>query len=45
MELIENIKKGDTKTFTEYKLDESVNGQGMGLNDVARGSLGPLDQH
>ncbi len=40
MDLIENIKKGDTKTFTAYKLDETVNGQGMGLNDVARGSLG-----
>lgn len=40
MELIENVKKGDTKTFTPYKLDETVNGQGAGLNDVARGSLG-----
>lgn len=40
MDLIENIKKGDTKTFTNYKLDESSNGQGAGLNDVARGSLG-----
>jgi len=40
MDLIENIKKGDTKTFTSYKLDESTNGSGMGLNDVARGSLG-----
>ncbi|MFH0825802.1 MAG: nickel-dependent hydrogenase large subunit, partial [Pseudomonadota bacterium] len=40
MELIENVKKGDTKTFTSYKLDESTNGQGFGLNDVARGSLG-----
>jgi [NiFe] hydrogenase large subunit len=40
MDLIENIKKGDTKTFTPYKLDESVSGQGFGLNDVARGSLG-----
>jgi [NiFe] hydrogenase large subunit len=40
MDLIENVKKGDTKTFTPYKLDESVNGQGFGLNDVARGSLG-----
>ncbi|MFH1114577.1 MAG: nickel-dependent hydrogenase large subunit [Pseudomonadota bacterium] len=39
-DLIENIKKGDLKTFTGYKLDESTNGQGMGLNDVARGSLG-----
>lgn len=40
MELVENIKKGDTRTFTEYKLDESTNGMGAGLNDVARGSLG-----
>ncbi len=40
MELIDNIKKGDTKTFTDYKLDESTNGEGFGLNDVARGSLG-----
>jgi len=40
LDLIENIKKGDTKTFTPYKLDESTNGQGSGLNDVARGSLG-----
>jgi [NiFe] hydrogenase large subunit len=40
MDLIENIKKGDTKTFTSYKLDESSNGSGAGLNDVARGSLG-----
>jgi [NiFe] hydrogenase large subunit len=39
-DLIANLKKGDTKTFTPYKLDESVNGMGMGLNDVARGSLG-----
>jgi [NiFe] hydrogenase large subunit len=40
MDLIENLKKGDTKTFADYKLDESTNGQGFGLNDVARGSLG-----
>ncbi|AFM26389.1 nickel-dependent hydrogenase large subunit [Desulfomonile tiedjei] len=40
MELVENIKKGDTKTFTPYKMDESTNGQGAGMNDVARGSLG-----
>jgi len=40
MELIENVKKGDTKTFTSYKLDETTNGMGAGLNDVARGSLG-----
>jgi len=40
MDLIEAVKKGETKTFTPYKLDETVNGQGFGLNDVARGSLG-----
>jgi len=40
LELIDNIKSGDTKTFTDYKLDESTNGEGFGLNDVARGSLG-----
>jgi [NiFe] hydrogenase large subunit len=40
MELIENIKKGDTRTFTSYKMDESTNGKGAGMNDVARGSLG-----
>lgn len=40
MELVENIKKGDTKTFTSYKMDESTNGKGAGMNDVARGSLG-----
>ncbi len=40
MDLIENIKKGDMRTFTAYTLDETTNGQGMGLNDVARGSLG-----
>ncbi len=39
-ELIENVKKGEVKTFTDYKLDASTNGQGMGLADVARGSLG-----
>jgi len=39
-ELIENLKKGETRTFTSYKLDETTNGQGAGLNDVARGSLG-----
>lgn len=40
MDLIEAVKKGETKTFTPYKLDESTNGMGAGLNDVARGSLG-----
>jgi len=40
LDLIENVRKGDTRTFTSYKLDESINGMGAGLNDVARGSLG-----
>ena len=40
MDLLENVKKGDTKTFTPYKINESTNGMGAGLNDVARGSLG-----
>jgi [NiFe] hydrogenase large subunit len=39
-DLIANLKSGDTRTFTSYKLDESSNGQGAGLADVARGSLG-----
>jgi [NiFe] hydrogenase large subunit len=38
MELIENVKKGDTKTFEPYEMPES--GTGVGLNDVPRGSLG-----
>ncbi len=40
MDLIANVKNGDTKTFTPYKITESTNGMGAGLNDVARGSLG-----
>jgi [NiFe] hydrogenase large subunit len=38
LELIENVKKGDTKTFEPYELPDS--GMGVGLNDVPRGSLG-----
>ena len=38
MELVENIKNGDTQTYTPYKMPQS--GMGVGLNDVPRGSLG-----
>jgi len=38
MELIENLKKGDTKTYQPWEMPD--NAQGVGLNDVARGSLG-----
>ena len=38
MELVENIKNGDTKTYEPYKMPNS--GMGVGLNDVPRGSLG-----
>jgi [NiFe] hydrogenase large subunit len=38
MELVENIKNGDTKTYQPYEMPDS--GMGYGLNDVPRGSLG-----
>jgi [NiFe] hydrogenase large subunit len=38
MELVENIKSGDTQTYTPYEMPDS--GMGVGLNDVPRGSLG-----
>ena len=38
MELVENLKKGDTKTYEPYEMPDS--GMGVGLNDVPRGSLG-----
>jgi [NiFe] hydrogenase large subunit len=38
MELVGNIKKGDTKTYQSWTMPKS--GMGVGLNDVARGSLG-----
>jgi [NiFe] hydrogenase large subunit len=38
MELIENIKAGDTQTYEPYEMPKS--GMGVGLNDVPRGSLG-----
>jgi len=38
MELVENLKNGDTKTYQPWEMPNS--GMGVGLNDVARGSLG-----
>jgi [NiFe] hydrogenase large subunit len=38
MELVENIKGGDTKTYQPWEMPNS--GMGVGLNDVPRGSLG-----
>jgi [NiFe] hydrogenase large subunit len=38
MELVENIKNGDTQTYEPYEMPNS--GMGVGLNDVPRGSLG-----
>jgi [NiFe] hydrogenase large subunit len=38
MELIGNIKSGDTATYTPYRMPDR--GMGVGLNDVPRGSLG-----
>jgi [NiFe] hydrogenase large subunit len=38
MELVENIKGGDTQTYQAYEMPDS--GKGVGLNDVPRGSLG-----
>ena len=38
MELIENIKSGDTATYEPYEMPDSA--MGVGLNDVPRGALG-----
>jgi [NiFe] hydrogenase large subunit len=38
MELVENLKSGDTKTYESYEMPSKA--QGMGLNDVPRGALG-----
>ena len=38
MELVENLKGGDTKTYQSWTMPKS--GMGYGLNDVPRGSLG-----
>ena len=38
MELVQNIKNGDTKTYEPYEMPDKA--QGVGLNDVPRGALG-----
>jgi len=38
MELVGNLKKGDTKTYQKWTMPDR--GMGFGLNDVPRGSLG-----
>jgi [NiFe] hydrogenase large subunit len=38
MELVANIKNGDTQTYQSYEMPDSA--MGTGLNDVPRGSLG-----
>jgi [NiFe] hydrogenase large subunit len=38
MELVENIRKEDTKTYQPWEMPDK--GMGYGLNDVARGALG-----
>jgi len=38
MQLVENLKKGDTKIYQDYEMPET--GVGAGLNDVPRGALG-----
>lgn len=38
MELVENLKKGDSQTYQSYEMPDSA--MGVGLNDVPRGSLG-----
>jgi [NiFe] hydrogenase large subunit len=38
MELVENIKGGDTQTYEPYEMPDSA--MGVGLNDVPRGALG-----
>lgn len=37
-QLVENIKKGDTKIYSDYQMPNE--GMGAGLNDVPRGALG-----
>ena len=37
MELVANLKSGDTKTYEPWEMPNSA--MGVGLNDVARGSL------
>jgi [NiFe] hydrogenase large subunit len=37
-QLVENLKNGDDSTYTPWEMPDS--GEGFGLNDVPRGSLG-----
>ena len=39
LELVENVKKGDTKTYEAWEFPKGE-AEGMGLTDVPRGSLG-----
>lgn len=38
MDLVENLKAGDTTTYQPYEIPDKC--QGIGLNDVSRGALG-----
>jgi len=38
MELVDNLKNGDSSTYTSWEMPDT--GMGLGLNDVARGALG-----
>jgi [NiFe] hydrogenase large subunit len=38
MELVENVKSGDTKTYEPHEIPDKA--MGVGLNDVPRGALG-----
>ena len=38
MELVGNLKNGDSQTYESYEMPDSA--MGVGLNDVPRGSLG-----
>jgi len=38
MELVENLKAGDSKIYEKWEMPDKA--QGVGLNDVPRGSLG-----
>ncbi len=38
MQLVENVKNGNTKTYQPWEMPDKA--MGVGLNDVARGSLG-----
>jgi [NiFe] hydrogenase large subunit len=38
MQLVENVKKGDTAIYQPFEMPDT--GMGVGLNDVPRGALG-----